>query len=319
MSEEFYGIAIRKKRNNDDLFWLNQNFLFEEVKFNISSRYWIADPFIVEENGVLYAFYEMFDYFRGKGVIAYSIIDNYVASKPVIVIEEDYHLSFPFIWNENGKYYIMPESSAAKNLTIYEAKDFPGRWIKKKELLYDVALCDSILFNTDISRFILSSKIDIDDPYFYCNVTNNLLRYNSDESVENVRTLVKGDYGVRNAGAIIRYKNKIYRPGQISTNGIYGKGLAIWKLNSHFMDDECVFEGLYDKFLDHLLLKEIDKKSVAGVHTYNISENYEVIDIKYKKYLNKKELLRNKIGALPYKIAFHLKKITKNQESYEHE
>lgn len=311
MSEEFYGIAIRKKSDNQDLFWLNNDFLFEEVKFNISSRYWIADPFLVEEKGVLYVFYEMFDYFRGKGVIAYSIIDNYVASKPVIVIEENYHLSFPFIWNDNGKYFIMPESSEAKNLTVYEAIDFPSKWVRKKELISGITVCDSVILNTDYSRFILSSKMNMDEPYFYCNVTNCLFRYNKDESVENVKTLATGDYGVRNAGSIVIHKNGIFRPGQISTNGVYGKGLAIWRLNSHFMDEECVFEGLYDELINHLLLKEIDKELVEGVHTYNSSDNFEVIDIKYKKELNKKELLRNKIGALPYKIRFHLKKLTK--------
>ena len=54
-----------------------------------------------------------------------------------------------------------------------------------------------------------------------------------------------------------------------------------------------------------------NQKTYVGNSTEKKYITYIDLKIKYKKELNKKELLRNKIGALPYKIRFHLKKLTK--------
>jgi len=69
-----------------------------------------ADPFLFnDKNGDSNIIFENYDYHERKGKISSAIIDK---ENKIIhdVIEEDYHLSFPFIFNNNNTIYCIPES-----------------------------------------------------------------------------------------------------------------------------------------------------------------------------------------------------------------
>ena len=297
MLEEFYGIALRKKKNRNDVFWTNSLFEFDEIRFNISSRYWVADPFIVEDNDKVYVFYELYDYFKGKGVIAYSLVEQNRASTPNIIIEEKVHLSFPFIWKDGENYYIMPESSGDSNLVVYVASEFPVKWIKHSILLNDVKLCDSVRFDT-LKRnetYIISSSMDTQKEYYWCDVTNKLYK-DENGKPRFIKDLSSGSIGIRNAGAILRLDDNLYRPGQVSDHNNYGHGLSIWRLTPDLSDDECVYSFVSEEAIGHFNTESITADKIVGIHTYNSSEKFEVVDFKYYRSFSFAEKIRNIIG-----------------------
>ena len=82
------------------------------MKHQYSDR-WFADPFILnvdEENIILLV--EEFCYSFNKGRIAKLVVSrkDYILKEMKIVLEEPWHLSFPFILRKNDKIYIIPES-----------------------------------------------------------------------------------------------------------------------------------------------------------------------------------------------------------------
>ena len=84
---------------------------------------WFADPFILEvSDDEIQVLVEEKRIGSNKGVITLLKIDRQsmeLKSKKV-VLEKEYHLSFPCILRKDGKIYIYPESACSGKLDIYE-------------------------------------------------------------------------------------------------------------------------------------------------------------------------------------------------------
>ena len=65
---------------------------------------------------------EEFCYSFSKGRIAKLVVSrkDYILKEMKIVLEEPWHLSFPFILRKNDKIYIIPESCKAAVTAVYE-------------------------------------------------------------------------------------------------------------------------------------------------------------------------------------------------------
>ncbi|KAL4442485.1 hypothetical protein ABPG77_005069 [Micractinium sp. CCAP 211/92] len=65
-----------------------------------------------------------------QGDIAAARSDDGGASWHVlgIVLDEPWHLSYPFVFEWGGKMYMLPEGHASGSLRLYVADDFPLRW-----------------------------------------------------------------------------------------------------------------------------------------------------------------------------------------------
>lgn len=86
-------------------------------------HYWYADPMLFEKNGKVYLFTEAFDKRIQKGKLAVSYLtDSGEFSKPEIIINLPYHLSYPCVWEEEGCVYMLPETSQDRTLEIWKSK-----------------------------------------------------------------------------------------------------------------------------------------------------------------------------------------------------
>ena len=87
-------------------------------------HYWYADPMLFEKNGKVYLFTEAFDKRIQKGKLAVSyLMDSKEFSKPEIIINLPYHLSYPCVWEEEGSVYMLPETSQDRTLEIWKSKN----------------------------------------------------------------------------------------------------------------------------------------------------------------------------------------------------
>ena len=112
-------------------------------------KFW-ADPFVVSYNDEYFIFLEEFDYKLGKGHISYIKLDKLGKhSDAKKVLEKEYHLSYPYIFNYNGKLYMIPESNKNNTIDLYYCDEFPDKWVFKKTLINNINAHDTSLHFAD--------------------------------------------------------------------------------------------------------------------------------------------------------------------------
>ena len=106
-----------------------------------------ADPFLVENEGKQYLFIEELPFATYKGHLSVMEIDEYgTVSQPVKILDKPYHLSYPFIFETAGTYYMIPESYEDKSVQLYECLEFPLQWKHKMNLMTNVDAFDTTLY-----------------------------------------------------------------------------------------------------------------------------------------------------------------------------
>lgn len=93
------------------------------------SAQFVADPFIFHQSGRWYMFFEVLNGDTGLGQIGVADSnDGLHWSYDRIVLAEGFHLSFPYVFEYLGDYYMMPETSNIQEIRLYKAHNFPYEW-----------------------------------------------------------------------------------------------------------------------------------------------------------------------------------------------
>lgn len=88
-----------------------------------------ADPFGLWRDGKLHIFVEYFDYRDLTGKIELLVYDEGLDFiRREIVLQEPWHLSYPFVFEADGETWMLPEARQSGTLTLYRAADFPRAW-----------------------------------------------------------------------------------------------------------------------------------------------------------------------------------------------
>ena len=239
---------------------------------NISSEKMQADPFIIFDNGKYFIFYEELYFEEDKGYIGVGELD--LKNKRLInskrIIEKDYHLSYPFVFEESNKWYMIPESSANKTIDLYEAINFPYEWKLKKTLLENIEAVDSTIMKKDDTYYLFTSE---KQPGISTNDELSIF-YSKDFFNEKFKRLfdnpvVSDIKSARMGGNFFSKNGKIYRVSQ-DCSKIYGHRININKIieiNKNNYEEKRV------KVLEHPITKKI-----IGMHTYNSTNEIQVAD-----------------------------------------
>jgi hypothetical protein len=105
-----------------------------------------ADPFPATRDGRTFVFVEELDHRVGKGFISVIEFDEAGPkgfARPVL--EESWHLSYPFLIEHDGSLWMIPESMGNRDVAIYKCVDFPFRWERHATLLADLELSDATI------------------------------------------------------------------------------------------------------------------------------------------------------------------------------
>lgn len=266
-----WKIAIREREGNDDYFWDHNMPSFQIIE--MPGRYWAADPFLFTHDGVDYLFYEAFDWYRRRGVLAYSVLRDGKATKPRVILKCPYHLSYPYIFTYRKDIYLMPETSGNKTIELYRAVQFPDDWEKISTLIEHVNAVDSILIEEKCQRYLLTSEMSNEN---FLEVENYIFPLEGMVLQSAERQCVgKGTKGYRNGGAVFSYRGQRIRVGQDCSGHQYGKGLIFWNVCSVSPYQEVMVREVFPDDIEF-----IGKcGNPRGLHTYNNNERYEVIDL----------------------------------------
>jgi hypothetical protein len=120
-----------------------------------------ADPFGLERDGVLHVFFEEYDQATARGIISHvEIAADGTASEPEAVLDPGVHASYPFVVEDGGSTFLLPETAAAGRLTLYEAVEFPRRWRPAAILLDGVPAVDATVVRHDGRWWLFATRLD---------------------------------------------------------------------------------------------------------------------------------------------------------------
>lgn len=124
------------------------------------SKIFQADPFLLFKDDKYYVFYEelKFEEYRGYLRAAELDIENNRLINDQIILDLDYHLSFPNVFLENGTYYMIPESEANNSVDLFECTSFPYKWKKKQTLIDNVRAVDTTPLKTKDGWYLFTSE-----------------------------------------------------------------------------------------------------------------------------------------------------------------
>jgi hypothetical protein len=228
---------------------------------------YLADPFPFRHNGQEYIFLEQYNYARRRGCIAVVTVDrNGALDAPRIVLDEPYHLSYPFVFEHAGQIWMIPESGAARKVCLYRAVEFPYRWTCEACLAegfeaYDVTplfQADGLWFFVSL-RSWKSTSWDMLGLYRADVITGSWTSHPLNPVV--IDAILS-----RPAGAFIRQGGRILRPVQDCARG-YGGGVTL-----------CRLDALDDSTFEQTPVGRIRSGSLR-CHTYNRMLGLEVIDV----------------------------------------
>ncbi len=183
-----------------------------------------ADPFIIIEKNVLNVFFETKTEFeKGKiSCVSFNLSDTNTVCDHGVVLEEDFHLSFPNVFRYLDDYYMVPESAEAGNVFLYVSRDFPYKWQRIK-VLVNLPIVDlSVFFNNGV-HLVGTDRIGRLLHYYSPDLFNEFTY------VENVKSI--GSKATRNGGNIFKLRGKTYRIVQVGDN-YYGERLTFRQINS---------------------------------------------------------------------------------------
>ncbi len=125
------------------------------------SKVFQADPFVVFKDNKYYVFYEelKFEDYRGYLKAAELDIENNCLINDKIILDLDYHLSFPNVFLENGRYYMIPESAESNTVDLFECTSFPYQWKKKQTLIDNIQAVDTTPLKTESGWYLFTSEI----------------------------------------------------------------------------------------------------------------------------------------------------------------
>ena len=235
-------------------------------------RYWAADPFVMEHGGKTYIFAELYDYIRCRGILGVCELIPGQKCRWEPIIAESFHLSYPCVLEQDGKIYLMPESGYHGELLLYEAVDFPRTWKRVRTIREGICLADTTPLTNE--RYLAHL---VNEPTAPKLILIDPTGQQPDVTVEGADPLCS-----RPAGKPFLCGPDRFRPVQHSWDFLsnYGKSLVFsrWELDDAGYREATVCEIRPEdlRYSRPILLD--------GMHTYNTSPHFEVIDIKTRRF-----------------------------------
>ena len=227
-----------------------------------------ADPFLIEADGKMWVFYEDYDYARKYGKISCSELRQGEFGKPVTALDiPSFHLSYPCIFRDGDRLYMIPESDSLGTVNLYRCTRFPDQWEVEKELFRGRAVDTTVWIEAGTHWFFTS----IWEPRG--GATQLWLFYA--ESVDGKWTphpknpLSTDVRYSRGGGAVFKHNGKLFRPSQ-DCSRIYG--------GSFTLNEIVVLDRDNYQEKQFVTVNPEWGKEWVGTHTYCRVGDVEIID-----------------------------------------
>lgn len=235
-------------------------------------RRYFADPFPFYHDGRVFVFFEELPYATRKGIISFcEILGDGSASPAEPIIDTNYHLSYPFIFEHRGSIWMIPETSENHTIELWRSVRFPGAWERHAILVDNITATDATLWDNGDRLWLFATTRHEDAS---CHDTLHLWhadrlegQWRSHES----NPLLFDSRAARPAGAMRMVGGALWRPAQ-DCSEVYGGALSL-----------CTVGELHPwkpfrQTIVHRLVPEPQMRA-TGLHTLNEAGGIEFIDL----------------------------------------
>jgi hypothetical protein len=247
---------------------------FNEYRKLIPGRdvFW-ADPHVIHTNGKYYIFIEEYSRKNRKGHISVIELDEQGnASSPVTILEKDYHLSYPFVFEWQGVFYMVPESLQNRTIDLYQCVEFPHTWVHNQCLMENVSAVDTTLIQFAgrwwLFTAIAENEAGAPNVELFLFSREHLLE--GDWKAHPQNPIVSDVKCARPAGSIFLKEGKLFRPSQDCSH-LYGYGFDLNEVT-------VLSEKNYSERKTLSVRPGWDEK-ILGTHTYAKKDNLTIIDV----------------------------------------
>lgn len=235
-----------------------------------------ADPFLYRANGRTFLFVEEYPYADRKGIIsAAEVVDDRLVTAPVAVLKRPYHLSYPFVFEHDGAYWMIPETGENHSIELYRATEFPWKWELSAVLMKGAVFSDATLLRhaglwwlfVTADRFGTSTQDELS--IFYSETLEGEWKPHSANPVKSDSRFS------RPAGRIVQQDGRMFRPAQ-NCDRTYGAGIVWFEITeltpTRFSERKIVdWDGQTELSMD-------------GLHSFDQLGPLQVIDFKRPVY-----------------------------------
>jgi hypothetical protein len=186
-----------------------------------------ADPFPFIHEGRTFVFVEDLDHRSNKGLI--SVVpfgERGPTGTAQPVLEEPWHLSYPFVFAHAGQVWMIPESSANRTITLYRADPFPHHWIREATLVADIEASDATIVHHGDCFWMFAAIRDGLGSW-----SDTLSIYSAPQvlgpwTAHPANPVLIDSTTARPAGAFVKRDGTLWRPVQDCSAG-YGTGVGL--------------------------------------------------------------------------------------------
>ncbi|MEI9809897.1 MAG: hypothetical protein WDO16_19645 [Bacteroidota bacterium] len=228
-----------------------------------------ADPFIFKtDDGRINILFESVSTSSLDGKISLMVCNDLL--DPVlqkVVLDTKDHLSYPFVYKENGRIYVFPENAFSGSLNCYEFDPLQRTFINKKEVI-KAPLLDSTILKYENRYWLFATMLgDTYNSDLHIFYSDSLLGPYTPHAGNPVKQMLDG---ARPAGNFIEVDGAIYRPAQNCSN-YYGESMTINKIKT--LTTTAFSEEEY-------MVIEPNKNDEFnyGIHTINVVDDIIIVD-----------------------------------------
>ena len=231
----------------------------------------LADPFVIEYKKENYVFVEEYNFKNKKGIISVYKISKNNSQRVGVALEENFHLSFPYIFEYKNDYYMSPETSDINEIRIYKCEEFPLKWKYEKTIFKDIKSTDSIIFNFNnlwwlITTFSNSGHGNESELQIFYSKDGPL----TDNWISFKKNPVFIDPFLGRNGGILNHNKKIFRVAQSFGFNSYGEKINIQEITK--LDPDNFVEKNY------CIVEPKFSKNLIGIHHLHNNNNFTVHD-----------------------------------------
>lgn len=233
---------------------------------------YLADGFALKYNERLLLLYEDYSYKGRKGRISSTWYSERSGSftEPQVLLDQPWHLSYPYLFKHNDKVYCIPECKDHKNVVLYRLDSNTMKLVHERTLIKDLEAVDPTLLNYNNHWYLFFTAGYASNVELHIWHAENL----EDEFKPHVLTPVKADISnCRPAGTPFYLDGKLYRPAQDCSRSYGGRII----LNEIKILSEDYFLEMAANVLE-------PPKPFEGLHNISFAGDFMFFDCKQMKF-----------------------------------
>ena len=190
-----------------------------------------ADPFLISSEIGEFLFVEEFSYAQKKAHIAVYDVSTSIPKRLGIALNEEFHVSFPYVFRHENNFYMCPETIASRQVRLYKATNFPLDWELQSVLLDNICAADPLIFFKD-GKFWLLANVD---PKCSGDSHSMLSVFYSDDLqskswLQSELNPVLFDASCARNGGLVCTNDSKLRFGQVQGFNLYGESLRAFEI-----------------------------------------------------------------------------------------